>query len=404
MAPACTAAAELGDKIMTQPLYGANASQIKRNRRIAEMLMSNSFDASPTNPYGAIARIAQGFVGGMKDKEADKLSEQRNQYIAQALTGEKTPEELMSLSAQYESPELAQAAQFSYGKSRDAASDAWKQKEFDYRQGRDTKGDQQWQSGYGLQQDQFNWQKNKPVEVGGNLLDPNTYEPVYQSPPEPIKVGNSLLDPKTYQPIYEGGPNSVINNNMKGENEYDKARGKYFAESANTLDTEERGAINSINSLSALEQQMTDPNFSSGFMSGNVLTLQKAAVALGIADPSSVTSKEAFNSLSSKAALDSMGGSLGAGFSNADRDFVTNQVANLGNTPQGNQAIIGIHKKIAERKIEIARMARAYETKNGRLDNGFMNEMSQWAESNPLFPQSGGGQGQGSGYKIIGVE
>lgn len=128
MAPACTAAAEHGDKIMTQPLYGANASQIKRNRRVAEMLMSNSFDASPTNPYGAIARIAQGFVGGMKDKEADKLQEQQNQTIAQLLGAEgTTPDQLEAAGVQYENPMLVGMAGNRRQAANQAADDQWRQ-------------------------------------------------------------------------------------------------------------------------------------------------------------------------------------------------------------------------------------------------------------------------------------
>ena len=80
-----------------------------------------------------------------------------------------------------------------------------------------------------------------------------------------------------------------------------------------------------------------------------------------------------------------MGGSLGTGFSNADRDFVVGQVPNLQNTPRGNKAVIAINRKMQERKIEIARMARDYEVQNGRLDAGFMQQLSQWAEAHPLF-------------------
>lgn len=335
---------------MNQPLYGGmpSSSSIRRRRQLADALLSNATDASPVGHWTqALARGLQGGIAGWQNRKADKEEGTRSQALADALQGGKTPEQLMAMGAQYDAPELMQAAEFGANQS--------------YRN-----------QSLGLDREKFDYERNKP--------------------PEPIKVGNSLLDPNTYQPIYEGGPNTLVNTTIKGDNEYDKTRSKYFAETANTLDTEERGAVNSLNSLSALEQQMADPNFSSGFMAGNLLNLQKAAVAMGIADPSAVTSKEAFNSLSSKAALDNMGGSLGTGFSNADREFVVNQVANMGNTPGGNQVIIGIHKKIAQRKVEIARLARQYEAENGRLDNGFMNELSQWAQDNPLFPNVGQGE------------
>ena len=63
-------------------------------------------------------------------------------------------------------------------------------------------------------------------------------------------------------------------------------------------------------------------------------------------------------------------------------------MANLGNTPQGNQALLEINSRIANRKIQIAQMARDYEIKNGRIDARFKQQLSQWALSNPLFPEA----------------
>ena len=94
---------------------------------------------------------------------------------------------------------------------------------------------------------------------------------------------------------------------------------------------------------------------------------------------------EAFNSQAKAAALDAMGGSLGAGFSNADRDFVEGQVANLENTPEGNRRIIQIQRTLQQRKLDIMAMAQEYERTNGRLDSGFDRILNEWAEANPLF-------------------
>lgn len=174
---------------------------------------------------------------------------------------------------------------------------------------------------------------------------------------------------------------------VAGETEYAKTRGKGFAETANAIDADERAAFKTLNSLNAMEKQIASPSFYSGAGASQVQTLKRYAAAIGI-DPKGVTSMETFNSLSKQAALDVMGGSLGTGFSNADRDFVIDQVPNLANTPEGNRALIQVHRAIQERKIEIARMARDYEQENGRLDNGFMEQLSVWAEENPLFAQN----------------
>ncbi|WP_395451211.1 hypothetical protein ACHMW7_16295 [Aminobacter sp. UC22_36] len=87
-----------------------------------------------------------------------------------------------------------------------------------------------------------------------------------------------------------------------------------------------------------------------------------------------------------------MGGSLGSGFSNADRDFVTDQVPTLSNTPEGNRALIEVQKKIAQRKIQIAKLARDYaKTNEGRIDAGFDEALAGWSEQNPLFPTKAAG-------------
>ncbi len=85
-----------------------------------------------------------------------------------------------------------------------------------------------------------------------------------------------------------------------------------------------------------------------------------------------------------------MGGSLGAGFSNADRDFVEKQVPTLGNTPEGNKGIIRIQKALLKRKQEMAQLAREYATdqqaKGERFSQaGFEEIARKFAEENPLF-------------------
>jgi hypothetical protein len=182
-----------------------------------------------------------------------------------------------------------------------------------------------------------------------------------------------------------GAPQTTVD--LKGENAYAVDRGKAFAKTASDIDDGERSAFKTINSLNQMETLVKDPSFYSGFGAAQLNSLKKAAVALG-ADPSTITSTEQFNTLSKQTALDTMGGSLGTGFSNADRDFVEGQVPNIANTPAGNLSIIGINRKMQKRKIEIARLARAYEKKNGKIDASFLDELSQWAEANPLFDGS----------------
>lgn len=152
-----------------------------------------------------------------------------------------------------------------------------------------------------------------------------------------------------------------------------------------TLQDEAGAAQRAVSSFAAMDQLLADPNLYSGAGGEGVLALKRAGAAMGL-NPEGITSAESFNALSKQAALDLMGGSLGTGFSNADRDFVVGQVANLGNTPEGNRQIIGIQRKLAERKIQIAALATEYVDRVGQLDSGFDRVLRQFAEANPLFP------------------
>jgi hypothetical protein len=172
--------------------------------------------------------------------------------------------------------------------------------------------------------------------------------------------------------------------NMSGQTEYAKTRNKGFADRANEMDQGELSANKAITALSVMEKQMSDPNFYSGFGANQLQTLKSAMVSMG-GDPAQVSSGETFGAQAKQLALDAMGGSLGTGFSNADRDFVTGQVPGLEYTAEGNKQLISIQRDIAKRKIEMARKARDYESTHGQIDNGFFQELSQWAEANPVF-------------------
>jgi hypothetical protein len=194
----------------------------------------------------------------------------------------------------------------------------------------------------------------------------------------------SFFDFKTK--LKQAGATKINNAVSLGENEYSKAIGKSDAERFINYQKGGQGAQTALQSLDVLENAMKDPNFYSGPGAERfALPLRQAQAAFG-GDPKAAAAMETFRATASKAALDAMGGSLGAGFSNADRDFVLNQVPNLANTPEGNRQLIGVARKVRQREIEIARMARDYAARNkGRLDAGFDAELAAYAEKNPLF-------------------
>lgn len=121
------------------------------------------------------------------------------------------------------------------------------------------------------------------------------------------------------------------------------------------------------------------------------LEFQKALSSVGIQPKASWGRVEAADALSKKLALDAMGGSLGAGFSNADRSFVEAMNPSIMNTPQGRAQMVTFGIARAKREQEIAQKARQWQQAAGRLDkpdrNGktFFDYLDAWAEANPLM-------------------
>jgi len=187
------------------------------------------------------------------------------------------------------------------------------------------------------------------------------------------------------------------NVNVNGERGYDKTVGEGYGKRFLDIQQGAQTAQRTLDGLQVMENAMVDPNFYSGTGEAYVNGLKRLAVSIG-GDPNKVSSVETFNAMAKQAALDSMGGSLGTGFSNADRDFVTDQVPSLANTPEGNRKLIEIQRKLNLRKQQIAAQARAYAAQhNDRIDAGFDEYIAKWAEQNPLFPQAPSSSGRGAG-------
>lgn len=201
--------------------------------------------------------------------------------------------------------------------------------------------------------------------------------------------GGSFKDYMTE--VKKAGASSVTVNNA-GATELQKL----FAKRYDDMSTQAQSAPDAIAKLDRMTALSKDPNFYSGAGAGQVQFFKQALAALG-GDPNAAAPMEEFASLSNKAALDVMGGSLGTGFSNADRDFVVSTVPALNATPQGNLQRIDILRRINQRKIEIGKMADDYVMQNGQLDAGFNKQLSQYAETHPLFD---GVDGPGDGSAI----
>jgi hypothetical protein len=162
-------------------------------------------------------------------------------------------------------------------------------------------------------------------------------------------------------------------------------RAEHYAKKFETITTEGDKARDLNTTFDAAEQLMLQPGFYSGPAKDQVLLLKQAAAVLGFSNPDAASSVEAFRALGNKAVVDTLG-RLGSGVSNNDAKLAAQASLTLENTPEGNRKLIGIMRRINERKLEIASMAHNY--KDGNLDVGFDRMVAQYARDNPLFPKA----------------
>lgn len=183
----------------------------------------------------------------------------------------------------------------------------------------------------------------------------------------------------------------------EGSGEYRKALDKKLAEQSIAIQEgaqTARGKLATLDALGAALQQSGQ----TGWGSETLLTVQQAGRSLGLDIGDNLDAKEAARALGNQLALQLRNPSSGAGMpgamSDKDREFLVSSVPGLTKTPEGNARLIEFMKRIEQRNIEVARLAQEYEARNGQIDNGFFKELGEWADANPLFPDTKGNRTQ----------
>jgi len=98
------------------------------------------------------------------------------------------------------------------------------------------------------------------------------------------------------------------------------------------------------------------------------------------------TESELFRMLMDRLVFAELGGKLGAGFSNADRDFVQGLLPTIKTNPQARRIALQFMQDALERRALIAQAARVHiaNSPNRSLDSTFFDELSRFSEKNPL--------------------
>jgi hypothetical protein len=177
-------------------------------------------------------------------------------------------------------------------------------------------------------------------------------------------------------------------NILPGEKKQDEKMGEYFAKAQADYYDQAKGARTTKGTLDVMERATQAPGYYSGAAAPAVQKAQQMGVALGLVDADKAAPAELFSKMSNKLVTDVAGGGgsgLGAGVSNADRDFIQGTVPNISNTPAGNKQIIGVMRLVEDRKLDVAKeVARYAKDHNGKVDLGLQDHLEKWSNEHPL--------------------
>lgn len=180
------------------------------------------------------------------------------------------------------------------------------------------------------------------------------------------------------------------------ESEFEKGVGRSFAEMYSGMQNTVLSAPGKMAKLDKLDAMLSKAYTGLGgeqVQQAN-RALKAAGDALGL-DTSGITDKvggaEAAQALANEIALEFRNPSGGAGMpgamSDQDREFLKQMTgANLSTTPEGRKKIIDTRRKLAERELQVAKLARDYRKKHGKFDDGFFDDLAEFSAKNPLFP------------------
>jgi len=128
----------------------------------------------------------------------------------------------------------------------------------------------------------------------------------------------------------------------KQETEFSKDLGKADAERVKNAMTARDNAIGTLNSLNRLNQLNQQELISGSFATGRVGATNLLST-LGLAsgkDINRLSASENYQKTAGDVILATLGGKLGSGFSNADREFIQSLVPQLENSPQARKQLV----------------------------------------------------------------
>ena len=186
-------------------------------------------------------------------------------------------------------------------------------------------------------------------------------------------------------PKQESSTNVNVNTGLM-EKEEQKYIGKALGENYQKIQDEAGIGRNELDMFGTLKELSTQTD--TGKLEPFKTQLAGYAQALGMPINSRYNANQMFEAISNR--LTVMARKVGEGqilagqISDSDREFLKRSVPELAKLPEANKMLIDWNMKLAQRKIEIAKLAEEYYDANGTM-RGFNDARSAWVKENPLF-------------------
>lgn len=179
-----------------------------------------------------------------------------------------------------------------------------------------------------------------------------------------------------------GATKVQVDAGQRFENEFSRNQGKFFSEMKGDITKAGFNAPSQLRNLERMEQLLAGVD--GGRLSPVGLEVASALNSMGIKVDPRLGNKEASEALARELA----GGLRQPGTGPmTDKDFENflRQVPSLSKTAEGRRQIIETQRRALNRDIQISKMAREYQRRNGIVDDGFMDEVAQYIAENPVI-------------------
>lgn len=142
-----------------------------------------------------------------------------------------------------------------------------------------------------------------------------------------------------------------------------------------------------LNQVDQLERLLGD--LDSGSLAQAGVKAAELAKSFGIDIDPKLGAKQAALAIGNGLALQLRNPSAGAGMpgslSNSDRDFLVSMLPSLMQTKDGRRQLIASMRLMAQRDMDVAKLAREYKQEHGQYDEYFYDKLAQWSDQNPIF-------------------